>query len=56
VALLLRRRGIDRVRPLDGGLAAWKRLEYPLTDVDEKGSEGLIPTEAAAEGPFSPSI
>jgi 3-mercaptopyruvate sulfurtransferase SseA len=30
VALLLRRRGIERVRPLDGGLAAWRRLEYPL--------------------------
>jgi 3-mercaptopyruvate sulfurtransferase SseA len=51
VALLLRRRGIERVRPLDGGLAAWRRLEYPLY-VDEKGREGLIPAEAAAEGPL----
>jgi rhodanese-related sulfurtransferase len=30
VALLLRRRGILRVRPLEGGLAAWKALGYPV--------------------------
>jgi membrane protein DedA with SNARE-associated domain/rhodanese-related sulfurtransferase len=30
VALLLRKRGFARVRPLEGGLAAWRRLGYPL--------------------------
>jgi 3-mercaptopyruvate sulfurtransferase SseA len=31
VALLLRRRGIERVRPLAGGLRAWQDRGYPLT-------------------------
>jgi len=26
VALLLKKRGIDNVRPLEGGLDAWRRL------------------------------
>jgi rhodanese-related sulfurtransferase len=30
VALLLRRRGIVRVRPLKGGFHGWQRLGYPL--------------------------
>jgi rhodanese-related sulfurtransferase len=30
VALLLRRRGIERVRPLAGGFHAWRELGYPL--------------------------
>jgi rhodanese-related sulfurtransferase len=30
VALLLKQRGIVRVRPLLGGLAAWKGLSFPL--------------------------
>jgi 3-mercaptopyruvate sulfurtransferase SseA len=30
VALMLRRRGITRVRPLAGGLAAWREKGYPL--------------------------
>jgi hypothetical protein len=30
VALLLRRRGIDRVRPLLGGFEAWKSRSFPL--------------------------
>jgi 3-mercaptopyruvate sulfurtransferase SseA len=35
VALLLRRRGITRVRPLAGGLEAWRGLHLPL-----EGEEG----------------
>jgi membrane protein DedA with SNARE-associated domain/rhodanese-related sulfurtransferase len=35
VALLLRRRGIERVRPLSGGLMGWRDRGYPLT--------GLVP-------------
>jgi len=30
VALMLKRRGITRVRPLSGGLAGWKEKGYPL--------------------------
>jgi 3-mercaptopyruvate sulfurtransferase SseA len=30
VALLLKRRGITRVRPLEGGLDAWRERGYPL--------------------------
>jgi 3-mercaptopyruvate sulfurtransferase SseA len=33
VALLLRRRGIERVRPLAGGFHAWKDLGYPVTNL-----------------------
>jgi 3-mercaptopyruvate sulfurtransferase SseA len=34
MALLLKRRGVQRVRPLAGGFAEWKRLGYPLSDPD----------------------
>jgi rhodanese-related sulfurtransferase len=30
VALLLRKQGIRRIRPLQGGLDAWRKLGYPL--------------------------
>jgi len=30
VALRLKRRGIERVRPLEGGYAAWVSEGYPL--------------------------
>jgi rhodanese-related sulfurtransferase len=30
VALVLRRRGIERVRPLEGGLHAWRDRGFPL--------------------------
>jgi 3-mercaptopyruvate sulfurtransferase SseA len=33
VALLLRRRGIERVSPLAGGLDAWRDHGFPLEDV-----------------------
>jgi 3-mercaptopyruvate sulfurtransferase SseA len=32
VALLLRRRGIMRIRPLAGGLEGWRQHGYPLAD------------------------
>ena len=32
MALLLHRRGITRVRPLLGGLRAWRELQYPLQE------------------------
>jgi 3-mercaptopyruvate sulfurtransferase SseA len=30
VALLLRKNGIKRIRPLQGGLDAWRERGYPL--------------------------
>jgi 3-mercaptopyruvate sulfurtransferase SseA len=35
VALLLRSRGITRIRPLQGGLEAWRERGYPMTTVVE---------------------
>jgi rhodanese-related sulfurtransferase len=34
VALQLRRKGITRVHPLHGGLAAWMGLGYPVEAVE----------------------
>jgi len=47
MALFLKRRGVERIRPLAGGLLAWSELGYPLGPVSsaEPGPEG----EAAAE-------
>jgi rhodanese-related sulfurtransferase len=33
VALLLRRNGIKRIRPLQGGLNAWRERGFPLVTV-----------------------
>jgi 3-mercaptopyruvate sulfurtransferase SseA len=33
VALLLRRRGIQRIRPLAGGLDAWRAAGFPVEAV-----------------------
>jgi rhodanese-related sulfurtransferase len=33
VALLLRNKGIRRIRPLQGGLDAWRKRGYPLVTV-----------------------
>jgi rhodanese-related sulfurtransferase len=33
VALLLRKKGITRIRPLEGGLDAWRERGYPLVTV-----------------------
>jgi rhodanese-related sulfurtransferase len=30
VALLLKKHGINRIRPLQGGLDAWRKLGYPI--------------------------
>jgi 3-mercaptopyruvate sulfurtransferase SseA len=39
VALLLRRHGITRIRPLQGGLAAWKESGYPLAADSQSAGE-----------------
>jgi 3-mercaptopyruvate sulfurtransferase SseA len=33
VALLLRKQGIRRIRPLQGGLDAWRKLGYPIASL-----------------------
>jgi 3-mercaptopyruvate sulfurtransferase SseA len=33
VALLLRNKGVKHIRPLQGGLDAWRELGYPLQTV-----------------------
>ncbi len=38
VALLLRRKGFTRVRPLLGGIDAWRELDYPLEVPAEKAA------------------
>ena len=40
MALLLRRHGIERVRPLAGGFHAWRDLGYPMTNLKPAASEG----------------
>jgi len=42
VALMLKRRGITRVRPLAGGLAGWKEKGFPL-------ETRKVPKQAAAK-------
>jgi rhodanese-related sulfurtransferase len=43
VALQLKRRGIHRVRPLEGGYASWKQLGYPVVPwEDAKGASGAL--------------
>ena len=44
VALQLKRRGITRVRPLEGGLAAWMALNFPVRAVQ-------LPVVRADESP-----
>ena len=41
VALLLRRRGIERVRPLAGGFRAWRDRGYPMMRLTPAISGGL---------------
>jgi 3-mercaptopyruvate sulfurtransferase SseA len=33
VALLLRKQGIKHIRPLEGGLEAWREHKYPVANV-----------------------
>ncbi|HXJ94095.1 MAG TPA: hypothetical protein VMT20_14700 [Terriglobia bacterium] len=45
MALLLRQRGVTRVRPLEGGLDAWRRLGYPLT-IAQAPAENVVTSSA----------
>jgi 3-mercaptopyruvate sulfurtransferase SseA len=40
VALLLRNKGVKRIRPLQGGLDAWRELGYPLQTVEVSPENG----------------
>jgi 3-mercaptopyruvate sulfurtransferase SseA len=42
VALLLRNRGVKHIRPLQGGLDAWRDLGYPLQVLSVTTVEGPI--------------
>jgi len=46
VALLLKRRGITRVRPLEGGFEAWRASGFPL----EPKLTRLASSATASEG------
>ncbi|HXO61423.1 MAG TPA: rhodanese-like domain-containing protein [Candidatus Acidoferrales bacterium] len=45
MALLLRKQGIKHIRPLQGGLAAWREKGYPLEGT--AATVRLIPIEPA---------
>ncbi len=46
MALQLKRAGVKRVRPLEGGYEEWLRLGYPVEAVDAEGAHSPV----AAEG------
>jgi 3-mercaptopyruvate sulfurtransferase SseA len=48
VALLLRKQGIKRIRPLQGGLEAWREAGYPLEGTAAK------PDLVAIQSPLGP--
>jgi len=50
VALILRRRGIERVRPLKGGFRAWRDLGYPMTGLAGLAEAAKVLTSAPAKG------
>lgn len=37
MALQLKRRGIERVRPLAGGFEAWRQAGYPVEPIEAAG-------------------
>jgi rhodanese-related sulfurtransferase len=36
VALLLRKKGVKRIRPLEGGLEEWRRKGFPMVNTTEE--------------------
>ena len=47
MALLLRRKGVTRIRPLLGGIVGWRERGYPLmgsVSPEEVGVEPSVPT------------
>jgi rhodanese-related sulfurtransferase len=48
VALQLKRRGIHRVRPLEGGYAGWTKLGYPVVPWEDETREAQAPISMPA--------
>lgn len=46
MALMLKRRGLTRVRPLAGGLAGWREKGYPLESRQKVHKETIAQSEA----------
>jgi rhodanese-related sulfurtransferase len=46
VALLLKKQGITRIRPLQGGLDAWRNLGYQMQMHEVDAAALIIPTPA----------
>ncbi len=47
MALQLKRQGVTRVHPLQGGLAEWRALGFPVVD-------SVLPPAPASEGAAKP--
>jgi 3-mercaptopyruvate sulfurtransferase SseA len=56
VALLLRRRGIERVRPLAGGYRAWRNLGYPMTRLSTKVELAVATVEIGSAAGVEPVV
>jgi hypothetical protein len=56
VALLLRRRGIERVRPLAGGFYAWRDRGYPLVGLTPVAGGGVAGGGVASGGVASGGV
>jgi len=50
VALQLKRRGVIRVRPLDGGIAQWIASSLPVSDLVVPATESSAPAVSGARG------
>ena len=48
MALQLKRRGLHRVRPLEGGYAGWTELGYPVVPWETEDPEQQRPIAVAA--------
>ena len=51
MALRLKANGITRVHPLEGGLAGWMTLQYPVTPVQVPAAAA----RASSDAPAAPS-
>jgi 3-mercaptopyruvate sulfurtransferase SseA len=54
VALVLHRKGVTRVRPLLGGIDAWRELNYPLAPAS-RPPKSVTPIQDGAAAQSKPS-
>ena len=47
MALLLKKQGVTRIRPLQGGLDAWRNLGYQMQIHEVEAVTVITPTRAA---------